>query len=201
MKLPDFIDRDKGFCEWKFHHFKGRSSSMRLDFTHGTIRDWTREDISDLARSANDIEIARNVGNGFPHPYTETDAADWINQVSAMPVPTHWAIEVEGHAAGGTGFHLKEEGPIKFGVFGYWLARAYWGRGIVTAAVRALAPRIISDFRLIRLDACVYIWNPASMRVLEKAGFERKGLLPQCDIKDGIPVQQILFTFMPDSTV
>src|SRR5690606_8588626 len=101
------------------------------------------------------------------------------------PVRMHWAIEVDGEAVGGVGAEPGVGVDALSAHFGYWLGRAYWGRGIMTAACRAVAEHLLTQFDLVRLEARVFAWNPASMRVLEKSGFEREGVLRRSVFKDG----------------
>ncbi len=65
----------------------------------------------------------------------------------------------------------------KTALFGYWLAEPFWGRGIMTAAAHACVDHVFADLPVVRLEAPVFAWNPASMRVLEKCGFAREGVL------------------------
>ena len=110
-----------------------------------------------------------------------------------MPEPTHWAIEVHGQAVGGIGVLIGEGVFAKSGRFGYWLGEEYWGRGIMTQVVKIVAPYVLSRFGLVRLDAPVFAWNPASMRVLEKCGFAREGVSSASVFKDGELVDQVLY--------
>jgi RimJ/RimL family protein N-acetyltransferase len=61
---------------------------------------------------------------------------------------------------------------------GYWLAAPFRGRGIVPDAVTAFTLWLFEERpALVRIEAKVYSFNNASNRVLEKAGFEREGLM------------------------
>jgi RimJ/RimL family protein N-acetyltransferase len=110
-----------------------------------------------------------------------------------MAPPTHWAIEVDGQAVGGVGVELGEGTRAKSGRFGYWLGEPYWGRGIMSAAARAASDYLFARFDVIRLEAPVFEWNQASMRVLEKSGFVREGVLRQSIIKDGQIIDSVLY--------
>ncbi len=77
--------------------------------------------------------------------------------------------------------------------FGYWLGEPWWGRGIMTAAAKATADFVLAHYDFVRLEAAVFAWNPASMRVLEKAGFEREGVLRQSVWKDGRIADAVLY--------
>ena len=60
-----------------------------------------------------------------------------------------------------------------------------WGRGIVTEAVKAFTDWALANFDLSRISAGVFEWNPASARVLEKAGFEFEGRMKKAVTKEG----------------
>jgi RimJ/RimL family protein N-acetyltransferase len=113
-----------------------------------------------------------------------------------MLEPTHWAIEVEGSAVGAIGCILGKGVHAKSAQFGYWLGEAYWGRGIMTAAVQRVAPYVLSRFELARLESPVFEWNAASMRVLESCGFAREGVLGSSVVKDGQLIDQVLYALV-----
>lgn len=77
---------------------------------------------------------------------------------------------------------------------GYWLAPAYWNRGIATDAVVAMVEYAMGAFDLARIEACVFEGNPASARVLEKAGFQFEGRLRQSITKDGRTIDSLLYS-------
>jgi RimJ/RimL family protein N-acetyltransferase len=76
---------------------------------------------------------------------------------------------------------------------GYWLGEAFWNRGIMTSALGAFTPYAFDSFDLIRIFAGVFSTNPASMRVLEKAGYTREGVLRRSVVKDGQVLDQVLY--------
>jgi RimJ/RimL family protein N-acetyltransferase len=63
----------------------------------------------------------------------------------------------------------------------------------MTAAVRGTVDYIFSQFDLVRLEAPVFEWNPASMRVLEKCGFVREGVMRRSVEKDGQIIDAALY--------
>ena len=81
---------------------------------------------------------------------------------------------------------------------GYWLGEPYWGRGIATRAVRALIDYAFAHFDLMRLYATVFEWNPASARVLEKAGFTYEARIGKSVTKDGKTIYQLLHALIRD---
>lgn len=166
---------------------------MRLDCGLCVVRDWRPSDKASLARFANNRNIWRNLTHRFPHPYTDADADSWFALLAKMTQPSHWALEVGGEAVGGIGVEPGEGVHAKSGHFGYWLGEPYWGRGIMTAAVRRTSDHVFAHFDVVRLEALVFEWNPASMRVLEKCGFVREGVLRRSVFTDGQLIDAVLY--------
>jgi RimJ/RimL family protein N-acetyltransferase len=76
---------------------------------------------------------------------------------------------------------------------GYWLAEPLWGRGLTTRAVTATSEWAFDSYKIIRVFATAFSHNVASMRVLEKSGFEREGILRRSAIKNGVILDQVLY--------
>jgi RimJ/RimL family protein N-acetyltransferase len=140
---------------------------------------------------ANNPKIWRNVRDSFPHPYTLADAEAWISR--AADREGAFVIEVDGQAAGGLGLRPGDDVWRHSVEIGYWLGEEHWGRGIVTEAVQAATAYAFRAFDAHRLWAGVFAWNPASARVLEKAGYELEGRLRQAIVKDGEVVDELLY--------
>ena len=166
---------------------------MRLELANCVVREWNRDDKASLVRMANNRNVWRNLTDRFPHPYTESDADDWLSLVSQPSEPTHWAIEVDREACGSIGIIAGEGMHVRTALFGYWLGESLWGRGIMTTAAKSVSRYALDHFKLHRLEAPVFAWNPASMRVLEKAGFTREGILRRNAIKDGQVIDSVLY--------
>jgi RimJ/RimL family protein N-acetyltransferase len=167
---------------------------MEIDAGLCRLRHYRMSDRDTLLRIANDGEVARNLTDRFPHPYTEDDATRWLATCEAEGEPTrNFAVEIGGALAGGGGVEIREGERAGSAEIGYWLGRAYWGRGVATATARALSVYAFETFGLIRLEASVFGWNPASARVLEKAGFQLEGRLRQAVVKDGQRTDLVLY--------
>ncbi len=129
----------------------------------------------------------------LPHPYTRADAEAWIARVTAETVrhgqSLNWAIRCDdGGLIGGIGIlDWKTEAPAKAQI-GYWLAKPYWGQGIVTDAVEQVTTYCFDTLKVFRVEADVFAFNLGSARVLEKAGYAFEGVLPARYIKNGQPV-------------
>lgn len=79
---------------------------------------------------------------------------------------------------------------------GYWLAKPFWGRGIMTAVVRRLCRHAFDEYGLAKITAQVSLHNPASARVLEKCGFQQEGCLRKHFLKDGRFIDARLFALL-----
>jgi RimJ/RimL family protein N-acetyltransferase len=170
---------------------------MRLQAGPAVIRDWEAGDAAELARHANDRRIWLNLRDGFPHPYALDDAERFIAKVAAASPRTNFAIEVAGSAAGGIGYTVHVDVERVGAEIGYWLGVAHWGRGIATAALRAVTRHAFATHHeLRRLYAVPYTWNPASARVLEKAGYRLEGTLRESVLKDGKILDQWMYAIL-----
>jgi len=178
-----------------------RSHATRaiLECEKCVVREWAQSDKDALVRFANNRNVWRNLTHKFPHPYTAADADWWLTFVAQMPEPTHWAVEVDGLCVGGIGVTRGDGTFVKSGLFGYWLAEPYWGRGIMSTAVKPVSRHVMSHFGLARLEAPVFAWNPASMRVLEKSGFVREGVLRASVFKDGRLIDSVLYALVDET--
>jgi ribosomal-protein-alanine N-acetyltransferase len=86
---------------------------------------------------------------------------------------------------GGIGLEFREDVYRKTPLMGYWLAEHYWGKGIMPQAVKLVCNYAFEKLDVICILAYVLSKNPASMRVMEKAGFLKHGIIPQSVIKNG----------------
>lgn len=157
------------------------------------LRRWQKGDERSLVRYANNYHIWRNVRDAFPHPYTSDDAFHWINMCESEKIPTVFAIEVEGEAVGCVGIVLQKDIFCKNAEIGYWLGEPFWGKGIITEAVLEVTDYAFRTFALHRLYAGVMAHNPASMKVLEKAGFHLEAILKKSIYKENTFIDEHLY--------
>jgi ribosomal-protein-alanine N-acetyltransferase len=157
------------------------------------VREWKSGDLTSLVRQANNRAIWINLRDRFPHPYLEEHGRQFLEHMAAASPVTIWALEVDGVAVGGIGLERLTDVERVSAEMGYWLGEQYWGRGIVTDAVRAVAEESFRLFDLTRIFALPFADNPGSIRVLEKAGFVVEGHLRHSAIKDGRLRDQLMF--------
>jgi ribosomal-protein-alanine N-acetyltransferase len=166
------------------------------------LRSWRLGDRASLIRHANNRRVWRNLLDIFPHPYTESDADAWLGYATSEErAPWVFAIEVDGEAGGGISLERGSGVERHSAELGYWLGEPFWGRGIATAAARAITTRAFEETDLYRLYASVFAWNPASMRVLEKAGYHREAILARSAVKDGVLIDRVMYAMTRDPGV
>jgi [ribosomal protein S5]-alanine N-acetyltransferase len=141
----------------------------------------------------------------IPYPYRESDFDAWLQIVEKSTQEqgrmVHFAIRLaNGSFIGGLGFDGIQLNFAQRAEIGYWLAKPYWGRGIMTAAVRAASALAFAELGMTKLTAHIFPGNAASARVLEKCGFEKEGYLRQHFIKDGKHLDAVAYGLVRSAT-
>lgn len=165
------------------------------------MRDWKITDAPSIAKYANNKNVWINLRDAFPHPYTLKDAERFLSHVIGTNPKTFFAIATPSEAVGSIGLTLGKDVHRFTAELGYWLAEPFWGKGIVTRAVRTLTAYAIQELNLHRIFAEPYTTNLASVRILEKAGFKREGRLRSNAFKNGIILDQYLYSIVGVSGV
>ena len=169
---------------------------MRIDIGQWQVRSFRLDDAEALAKYANNRNVWLNLRDAHPHPYRLEHAVAWLRYLEWQNPEIHFAIASADEAIGYIGLGLQTDVFRRSAEIGYWLGEPFWGRGIATAALRALTEYAFANYNLIRLFAYVYDWNPASVRVLEKAGYVFEGRLRKSATKDGQTVDQLLYAIV-----
>lgn len=166
---------------------------MLLEIGDLRVRSWHKDDLKALVRHANNPKIAANLRDQFPHPYTRRDGIDFLEYARIQEPECSFAIEYGSEAVGGVGFLIGRDIARMSAEMGYWLSEELWGRGIATRAVTAMSDWAFESYNLTRVFAMAFSHNAGSIRVLEKAGFEREGLLRRSAVKQSVVLDQVLF--------
>jgi len=156
-----------------------------------------RRDTDALVEHLQEREIWRNTFR-IPWPYTEADATTWVEERIQhridQPAETTFALRnPDGRLIGVAGADDLDVGTTHRARLGYWLAKPYWGRGLMTEAVLRYVDYAFSELAVMRLTAEVFVWNGASARVLQKAGFTQEGRLRKHRTNDGTLVDTLYF--------
>jgi len=169
------------------------TSPFPLDCGPCLLRPWRSDDLPALLRHADNPKVAADLRNRFPHPYTEADGRAWLELATGELSATNWAVEADGEAVGGVGLMPQCDVNAGTAEIGYWLGGAVWGRGIATAAVRAVTRHALLTLGYRRVFATTFAGNAASRRVLEKCGYRLEGVMRQAVVKNGRVMDQTLY--------
>ena len=156
---------------------------LRTDLQLCVLWPFVASDSPELVRYGKNEAVLLYLLACFPHLSSDADAEFWMPH-SEGNFCLRFAIQVGGEAFVGIGVIPQSGLSIQTAYFGYWLGEHVWGKGISTAAARAMAAYAFLAFPLARLEAPVFAWNPASMRVLAMSGFFREGVLRHSVFKD-----------------
>lgn len=158
------------------------------------LRTWKKGDEESLVENANNKKIWLNLAHTFPHPYKMQDAKKWIKFTNKrLNKKTIFAIIINESAAGCIAFELGKGVYSRSATIGYWLGEKYWGKGIVTEALKLVTDYAFKNFDITRIEAKVFEWNPASARVLEKAGYSREAILKKKVFKDNKLIDEAVY--------
>ena len=104
----------------------------------------------------------------------------------------------DGILVGGLTLANIRRGCAQAGNLGYWMGAAYAGKGYMTGAVAAVLPFTFGTLRLHRVEAACIPANVASIRLLEKTGFQREGFARKYLCIDGVWQDHLLFARLKD---
>jgi RimJ/RimL family protein N-acetyltransferase len=170
--------------------------SMELVGLTATLRPWRSTDAASLVKHANNENIARQLRDRYPYPYTTADARQFIQSLASARPTTTFAISLDGEAIGCIGFAPGADVERFSAEVGYWLGEPFWGRGITAEAVRLVSIYAFTDCNMLRLFALPFADNTRSVRVLEKAGYSLEAILRSSSVKHGEPKDQALYALV-----
>jgi len=130
-----------------------------------------RGDVPDLVKLADNRAIADKLSR-LPHPYTRADGIGFVEIIAQRPDERPYAITLDDQFVGVVGLHLVV-GQLP--EIGYWLGEPYWGRGIMSEAVKGLIEAAFATHLFPRIKARSLVSNEGSRNVLGKAGFVQTG--------------------------
>ena len=150
------------------------------------IRKWKLSDAADLARAVSNKNVQDNLRDGLPYPYTERDGAEYIEAMLSADENKifAFAVTVDDRAIGSVSVFRGENIHRRTAELGYYIAEEYWGKGVMTDAVKQICEYVFNNSDIIRIYAEPFADNKASCRVLEKAGFQFEGILKSNAIKN-----------------
>ncbi|MFR8215440.1 MAG: GNAT family N-acetyltransferase [Oscillospiraceae bacterium] len=160
------------------------------------IRKWKLSDAKDLASVISNKKIQDNLRDGLPYPYTEQDATDYISAMLSEDENETFAfaITIDNKAIGSIGAFRQKNIHRHTAEIGYYIAEEYWGKGLMTEAVKQICSYIFDKSNIVRIYAEPFSYNKASCRVLEKAGFLYEGTLRSNAIKNGKTIDMLMYS-------
>lgn len=173
---------------------------MQLEGTDFKLRLWEKGDEAALLQYADNPNVSRYLGNRFPSPYTAANAEDWVNAQIIQPKPiTNAALTINDKVIGGIGVELQNDIYAKNVKIGYWLGEGFWGKGIMAEALALFTAYIFDQFDCERIYAGVFASNPASAKVLLKAGYQQEGIFKKALFKNGQFDDELIFAKLRNS--
>lgn len=162
------------------------------------IRKWKLSDAKDLAIALSNRKVQDNLRDGLPYPYTEQDGKDYISDMlSANEDDTFaFAITSDNKVVGSIGVFRQGNIHRQTAELGYYIAEEYWGKGIMTEAVKQICECVFDKSDIIRIYAEPFAYNIASCRVLEKAGFQYEGTLRNNAVKNGKVIDMKMYSLL-----
>ena len=164
------------------------------------IRKWELSDAKDLAAALSNRKVQDNLRDGLPYPYTEQDGKEFISaMLSADENETFaFAITVNNMVIGSIGIFRQGNIHRQTAELGYYIAEEYWGKGIMTEAVKQICEYVFGDSDIIRIYAEPFAYNIASCRALEKAGFQYEGTLRSNAVKNGKVIDMKMYSLLKE---
>lgn len=147
------------------------------------LRDYEKRDARRLQMLANNENVTRYMTTAFPYPYTGKDAEWWVSSGCNEGVVK--VIEHNGEFVGSVGATPKTEEHSRTALIGYWIGESYWGKGLACEALKKLTTFMFSTTEIVRLEANIYSSNKPSMKVAEKAGYQKEAVLRRAVFKNG----------------
>ena len=164
------------------------------------IRKWELSDAKDLAAALSNRKVQDNLRDGLPYPYTEQDGKEFISaMLSADENETFaFAITVNNMVIGSIGIFRQGNIHRQTAELGYYIAEEYWGKGIMTEAVKQICEYVFANSDIIRIYAEPFAYNIASCRVLEKVGFQYEGTLRSNAVKNGKVMDMKMYSLLKE---
>ena len=164
------------------------------------IRKWELSDAKDLAAALSNKKVQDNLRDGLPYPYTEQDGKDFISAMLSADENETFAFVtyVDNTVIGSIGIFRQENIHRQTAELGYYIAEEYWGKGIMTEAVRQICEYVFRESDIIRIYAEPFVYNIASCRVLEKAGFQYEGTLRSNAVKNGKVMDMKMYSLLKE---
>ena len=140
---------------------------------------------------------------GIPYPYGENEATWWIAAVAEetkrFGLPLQYAIRKEdGELIGGIGFMDLKSVTDHAAELGFWLAKEYRNKGIMTNCIRAFTHWAFNNpnLNLVRIQCRIFAHNEVAVRIVEKCQFAPEGYMRKRFKKDDKYIDAKIFALV-----
>lgn len=150
------------------------------------LRPYQLSDQFALALMANNAKVSANLKDIFPFPYTNEDAANYLNFIiQAKTNILEFAIVVDDIFAGAISVTFGQDIYSHTAEIGYWLGEPYWHQGIMKKAVKMMIEFIFENYDTKIITAEIFSRNIGSKKVLLANNFEYLATLKKRAYKRG----------------
>ena len=154
-------------------------------------------DIKTWVKWMKDKKISHNTLR-VPFPYREKDGKDFLKICAAAKkkfgMQMNCAIRnSEGELIGVIGFHGKYGKGSHKDEIGYWLAKPYRRKGIMKKVINRMCKHGFEKMKLKRIEASIFPFNIASMKLLQQCGFKFEGRLRKSYFKKGKYIDGMMY--------
>ncbi len=163
-----------------------------------TLRKPTYDDIQPLLELSQDDEVMLYYGiEPFKEEKQSRDEIDWFLKIWKEGTGTRWVITLKGEDdfIGEIGFYEYKK-KHKRAEIGYKLSRSHWREGYMTEALIGMLGYMYGNIELNRVQALVDPKNEGSLRLIEKQGFQKDGLLRSYEYERGAYVDLYMLSLL-----
>jgi ribosomal-protein-alanine N-acetyltransferase len=169
-----------------------------IETTRLVLRSYALADAARVQQMCNDWEVAKTT-LALPHPYPDGAAEQWIathaeQLEKGVGLTLAITLKTGGLVIGSVGLSIRD--VHSRGELGYLVAREHWNRGYCTEAARALIDYGFNTLGLNRIQAMHFPYNPASGRVMQKAGMMKEGILRKYVRNRGEFVDVVMYSIL-----
>jgi ribosomal-protein-alanine N-acetyltransferase len=163
-----------------------------------TLRKPTYDDVRPLLELTQDEEAMLYYGmEPFKEEKQSRDEIDWFLKIWKEGTGTRWIITLKGEDdfIGEIGF-FEYEKKHRRAEIGYKQSRKFWRKGYMTEALVGMLDYMYDNIDLNRVEALVDPRNEGSLRLIERQGFQRDGLLRSYEFERGAFVDLYMLSFL-----
>ena len=157
------------------------------------LRELLDRDLHMLSLYADNFNVAKNLRDSFPSPFTYEDAFKFKSMVDAQNPKTIFAIEYNGEYAGNISLMPCGDVYRKSAEIGYFIGEPFWNKGIMTEAVNLITEWGFNNLDIVRIYTGVFEFNIGSQKVLEKCGFVKEAVFKKSIFKNNTLYDEIRY--------